>query len=179
MPTLTIKQRGVLKGMLTGVAITLVVLAAAVAASPFPPPADASPGARIAFALKADVLLALWLAWCIGRLAQHRFFTPEDIDGSGLTEGTERAKRLQSILQNSLEQTVLAALVHTAWAVALPAHWLSAIPAAVVLFLCGRVLFARGYGGGAPSRALGFALTFYPTVAMAVVAVAAILFASF
>ena len=172
---LTLKQRGVLKGMLTGLAITVVVLAAAVAASPFPPPPDASPGARIAFALKADSFLALWLAWCIGRLAQHRFFTPEDIDGSGLTEGTDRAKLLQSVLQNSLEQTVLAVLAHAAWAVALPVHWLSAIPAAVVLFLCGRMLFARGYGGGAPSRALGFALTFYPAVIMAVIAVAALL----
>lgn len=173
--SLTIAQRGVLKGMLTGVAITLVVLVAAVAASPFPPPPDASPGARIAFALKSDVLLALWLAYCIGRLAKHRFFTPDDINGSGLTEGTERAKLLQSVLQNSLEQTVLAALVHAAWAVTLPVHWLSAVPAAVVLFLCGRVLFVRGYGGGAPSRALGFALTFYPTVIMAVVTVVAVL----
>jgi hypothetical protein len=39
--------------------------------------------------------------------------------------------------------------------------------------------WARGYGGGAPSSALGFALTFYPTVAMTVVAVAIILFESF
>ena len=175
---LTPKQRGVLMGMLTGVAITVVVLAAAIATSPFPPPPDASAGARIAFALKADAFLALWLAWCIGRLAKHRFFTPDDIDGGGLTEGTERAKLLQSILQNSLEQTVLAALVHAAWAVALPVHWLSAIPAAVVLFLCGRVLFARGYAGGAPSRALGFALTFYPTAVMAIVTAGAVLSSS-
>ena len=172
---LSIKQRGVLKGMLTGVVITLVALVTAVTVSPFPPPPDASAGARIAFAVKADLFLALWLAWCIGRLARHRFFTPDDIDGSGLTGGTERAKLLQSILQNSLEQTVLAALVHIAWSVALPVHWLSAIPAAVVLFLCGRVLFARGYVGGAPSRALGFALTFYPSVVMAIVTAGAIL----
>jgi hypothetical protein len=69
--------------------------------------------------------------------------------------------------------------VRTAWAVTLPVHWLSVIPAAAVLFLCGRVPFARDYGGGAPSRALGFALTSYPTAVMAVIAVAAILFASF
>jgi uncharacterized membrane protein YecN with MAPEG domain len=40
-----------------------------------------------------------------------------------------------------------------------------------MLFFLGRVLFWQGYVRGAPARALGFALTFYPTVAMLVVAV--------
>jgi hypothetical protein len=33
----------------------------------------------------------------------------------------------------------------------------------------------RGYRAGAPSRALGFALTFYPSVLMLVLVVAAVL----
>jgi uncharacterized membrane protein YecN with MAPEG domain len=48
----------------------------------------------------------------------------------------------------------------------MPVSWISAIPAATILFLCGRVLFLRGYRGGAPARAVGFTLTYYPTVLM-------------
>lgn len=39
-----------------------------------------------------------------------------------------------------------------------------------MLFSIGRWLFAAGYARGAGARALGFALTFYPTVAALLVA---------
>jgi hypothetical protein len=170
---LTVKQRGVLKGMVLGAAITLVVIPGAIALGPMMLSLGATVEDRMAFALRADAFVALWLAISIGLLARHRFFTPEDIDGGGLTEGTATASILQATLQNSLEQTVLAALVHLAWAVFMPVTWMSAIPAAVVLFLTGRVLFVRGYRGGAPSRAVGFTLTFYPSVLMIVLLVGA------
>lgn len=134
---------------------------------------EATVGERIAFALRADAFLALWLGISIGLLARHRFFSPEDIDGGGLIPGTETANILQATLQNTLEQTVLAVVVHLAWAALMPISWMSAIPAAVVLFLCGRVLFVRGYRGGAPSRAVGFALTYYPSVLMLVLVIGA------
>ncbi len=167
---ITEKQQGVLRGIVLGATITVVVLATAIATDPISYFAEASVGQRITFALKTDLLLALWLGVSIGRLAGHRFFTPDDIDGSGLTQGTEQASVLQSTLQNSLEQTVLAVLAHTIWAVTMPSSWMAAVPAAAILFLCGRILFTRGYSGGAASRALGFALTFYPSVLMLVIA---------
>jgi uncharacterized membrane protein YecN with MAPEG domain len=102
----------------------------------------------------------------IGLLARHRFFTPDDIDGGGLTKGTPQAHLLQSTLQNTLEQTVLAMSAHSIWGAAMPETWQPAVPAAAVLFVVGRILFWRGYQRGAPSRALGFGLTFYPTVAL-------------
>jgi hypothetical protein len=174
MPSaLTVKQRGVLRGMVIGAAITLVVIPGAILAGPIMLSPTATVGRRIAFALRADAFIALWLAISIGLLARHRFFTPHDIDGGGLTQGTPRANILQAALQNTLEQTVLAVLTHLGWAVFMPATWMSAIPAAVMLFLCGRVLFVRGYRGGAPSRAVGFTLTFYPSVLMVVLVVAA------
>jgi hypothetical protein len=110
--------------------------------------------------------VVVWLAANIAMLARHRFFTPADIDGGGLSEGTSTAKLLQSILQNTLEQSVLALSVHAIWAAAMPSAWQAAVPAAAILFFLGRLLFWRGYSRGAPARALGFALTFYPTVAM-------------
>jgi len=63
-------------------------------------------------ALKWDVLLVACLTANIGMLARHRFFTPAGIDGGGLTQGTSEAQLLQSILQNTLEQAVLALSVH-------------------------------------------------------------------
>ena len=158
-----------------GAAITFVVIVSAILAGPMMLSPEAAIGERIAFALRADTFIALWLAISVGLLARHRFFTPEDIDGGGLTHGSETANILQATLQNTLEQTVLALPVHLAWAILLPVSWSSAIPAAVVLFLCGRVLFVRGYRGGAPSRAIGFALTFYPSVLMLMFVVGAVL----
>jgi uncharacterized membrane protein YecN with MAPEG domain len=172
---LTVKQRGVLKGMGAGAATAVVVILGAVLAGPMLLPPEATLQERIAFALRADAFVALWLAISIGLLARHRFFTPADIDGGGLTQGTATANILQAALQNTLEQTVLGVLVHLGWAVVMPVTWIAAIPAAVVLFLCGRVLFVRGYRGGAPQRAVGFALTFYPSVLMLVLMLGAAL----
>ena len=169
--TFTVKQRGVLKGIIPGAAITLVVILGAVLVGPTVLSPDASAGERLAFAISVDAFIALWLGISVGLLARHRFFSPEDIDGGGLSSGSETANVLQSTLQNTLEQSVLAVLAHLAWSILMPVTWISAIPAAVFLFLCGRVLFVRGYRGGAPSRALGFALTYYPSVVMVIVVV--------
>ena len=48
----------------------------------------------------------------------------------------------------------------------MPHGWLASIPAAAILFLIGRILFSRGYERGAAARAIGFGLTFYPSVLM-------------
>ena len=168
---LTVKQRGVLKGITIGAAITVAVIVGAILAGPMVLSPAATIAERLSFALWADVFIALWLGISIALLARHRYFTPEDIDGGGLTRGSETASVLQATLQNTLEQTVLAVLVHVTWATLMPVSWMSAIPAAVVLFLCGRLLFLLGYRGGAPSRALGFALTYYPSVLMLIIVV--------
>ena len=163
---LTAKQQGVLRGMIAGLVATLVALGLAIIA----PPAALIPQqgypATLVHALKWDVLLVVCLAVNIGLLARHRFFTPDDIDGGGLTRGTSQAQVLQSTLQNTLEQAVLGLAVHIIWAALMPQAWQAAVPVAAMLFFGGRVLFWRGYARGAPARALGFALTFYPSVAM-------------
>jgi hypothetical protein len=164
---LTDKQSGVLRGMLVGLAITIVSVALAMhgTLTPLRPGADAT----FAYVMKWDLLVLACLAINIGLLARHRFFTPDDIDGGGLTAGTSTADILQSMLQNTLEQTMLALGVHLAWAMITPQAWLPAVAVAAILFAIGRVLFWRGYASGAPARALGFALTFYPSVVMLLV----------
>jgi hypothetical protein len=114
----------------------------------------------------------LFLGLSVGRLARHRFFTPQDIDGGGLTNGTHEARILQSLLQNTLEQFALAFAAYLAWAVIMPVLWLSVVPLAAITFGIGRVLFFAGYKEGAPHRAVGFALTFYPSMVMLVLSMA-------
>ena len=160
------KQKGVLRGMGPAGAISALALVCGVLwPLPFMLPA-AETAARIARALTWDTVVLAFLVFSIGRLAQHRFFTPDDIDGSGLTQGTDRARVLQAILQNTLEQSVIAVLAHLAWAATMPPGWQGAIPVAVILYAIGRIAFIRGYTGGAGARAFGFAITFYPTVMM-------------
>ena len=161
---LTSKQRGVIRGASAAAVSTVLAVSATLIWQPaFLTPHD-DLESRLLFALKADLGVLILLVVAIGRMAQHRFFTPGDIDGGGLSEGTQRARELQAILQNTLEQSVLAIGVHIIWAVVAPAAWASVIPVAVTLFVLGRVLFFAGYGSGAPGRAMGFGLTFYPSV---------------
>lgn len=109
---------------------------------------------------------AVALALSIARLARHRFFSAQDIDGSAFTNATETARILQALIQNTLEQTALAVAVYVAWSTLAPAYFLPALPAAAIMFLAGRLLFFAGYAGGAVARSFGFALTFYPTVVL-------------
>lgn len=171
---LSTKQLGVARGMAIGAACTVAAIVGAAAWHPAVLLPSDNTVARIAFAIKWELLPVLCLVAAVGRLARHRFFTREDIDGGGLSPGTQRAQMLQSILQNTLEQTVLASLAYLIWAVVMPHAWLASIPAAAALFVLGRLLFSRGYERGAAARALGFALTFYPTVLMLAASVVAL-----
>lgn len=70
------------------------------------------------------------------------------------------------MLQNTLEQTVLAGAAYMIWAVVMPRRWLWSVAIAALFFVAGRALFARGYTRGAGGRAMGFGLTAYPTFGM-------------
>jgi len=152
--------------------VAVAIIAAAVLASRLIPsaalPAD-QPAARMAWALPWAILPLLTLMVSIMRVANHRFATPEDIDGSGLTVGTQQIQILRAILQNTLEQSVLAVGGYLIGSVALPHGWLGVIPVAALLFAAGRILFALGYERGAGGRALGFGLTAYPTFVLLVI----------
>ena len=149
--------------------VAVMIVAVAVLVSRLIPaaalPAD-QPAARMAWALPWTILPLLTLMVSVMRVANHRFSSPEDIDGSGLTTGTARMLVLRAILQNTLEQAVLAVLAYLVWSVTMPVHWLGVIPTAAVLFTIGRALFAGGYERGAAGRAIGFGMTAYGTFGM-------------
>ena len=156
MPKLSDKQKGVAKGMALA-AGTVVVSFGATASL-----CQRADNRRHSF--KALLGPAMCLAGNIGIIAKHRFFTPEDIDGSGMTKGSNTVKILQATLQNTLEQAALAVPVFL-----MTPPELQPLPlTSSALFVIGRMFFWRGYSHGAPSRAFGFALTFYSTVSLLV-----------
>ena len=163
-------QRMVMWGMCAALWVSISVVWAACAGS-LPDygayaPASCTAADTLAHAASWDLIIALCLIASVGHQARHRFFTPADFDGSALTMGTDAARLNQAIIQNTLEQAVCAVVVHFAWAARMPCAYQTAIPAAVTCFVVGRICFAAGYSRGAPARAFGFALTFYPTVVM-------------
>ncbi len=165
MAALGREQRLTLAGMIAAVVVTAATLVLA-------PPALVAllpvlPGAaeRVAFAARAELLLALPLALAIAVVARLRFFSAADIAGAAFTTPTRPVAVANAVLQNTLEQTALAVPVHLGLAATLAPHQLGAVPALVALFLVGRLAFAIGYARGAAARAFGFALTFYPTLA--------------
>ncbi|GGB30186.1 hypothetical protein GCM10011380_19570 [Sphingomonas metalli] len=123
-----------------------------------------SPSERLIITAKADVIVMVWLAATIANVARLRFFSPDDIAGSGAGVATPQVERARAILQNTLEQVVFALPVHMSLALLVA----SSVPltlALAALFATGRLLFWIGYARDAQARAFGFALTFYPTVA--------------
>lgn len=164
MSAITEKQHGVLGGMIVALVIIAVGLIGVIWFSPaflFP---ENNFESRVKFMLAWDLAVVFFLAVGIVTLARYRFMSIEDIDGGGLTSGSVQAKIHQSMLQNHLEQVVFALFVHFTCAILLPFSWMPALPLCVVFFVVGRFLFWWGYHKGAKARALGFALTFYPTV---------------
>lgn len=162
MAGFTRTQWGVALGMAGGLALTI-------AAFLWPALPEIGPDdqyTRETIWLACAALAAFWLLIAVGRLAGHRFFTPEDIEGGGLSAGTAKARLLQSLIQNTLEQVVLAVIAYGAWLWLMPGERAGLVIICAIMFAIGRLLFFAGYSRGAPWRALGFTMTFYPTVGL-------------
>ena len=152
------KQAGVVAGAAAGVIGTILVFS--LGPRPLGPLADqARP--LIAAAAALGPLLALIVA--VGALANYRFFSERDIDAAAGGPPSERVRRFQAVLQNTMEQAVLAIGVYGLLALLLPARQLALPLVMAGAFVVGRLAFALGYRFGGPGRAFGFGLTFYPT----------------
>lgn len=150
------KQRGVAYSMIAGLIISFAVI---YFGSNVFIHLEKSERFSISFLLPATTLFI-----AIARLAKHRFFTPADIDGSAFGNNTQQAQILQALLQNTLEQIAFAIPIYLVALFSTNNSIQATAPACACLFLLGRLLFFVTYKHGAKARALGFALTFYPTV---------------
>ncbi|WP_366943246.1 MAPEG family protein [uncultured Litoreibacter sp.] len=159
------ERRGVLVGMVTAAVITAVAFGLSVTVSSDETLAVVD---RLTMALHLSIILFLWLAAAIGNVARLRFFRPESINGAAFSDDDMDLRAAQAILQNTLEQTLLAFGAQVAMSTVFPDPR-AGLVALVVLFSTGRVLFWAGYADGAARRALGFGLTFYPSLAVLLV----------
>lgn len=157
-------QRGVARGMAVAGILAIIGLVVCGRLTPSVLGQDLALQDRLFIGFFAALAPIFSLIFSVARLARHRFFTPEDIDGSGLVPGTDTANRLQAMLQNTLEQAVLVISVYFGCVIVFPTAYLGAVVAGGAMFLIGRIAFYVGYKHGAVSRAFGFAFTFYPTV---------------
>ncbi|MEQ1867867.1 MAG: MAPEG family protein [Micropepsaceae bacterium] len=117
---------------------------------------------RLAFAAQW-LLVPGWmlLAGVFG--ASRRGFYADAIEGTR----TPTAQTLEINLrynQNTIEQTILAAIAWTSLAVVLPHDELILIPAMAVLFALGRITFWIGYVLHPMGRTFGMSLTVLPTI---------------
>jgi uncharacterized membrane protein YecN with MAPEG domain len=161
MDAFTRKQAGVAAGMAGGLVLTVMALL-----WPELPGVPAGSTGRLAVWAACSATVGFWLLVAVGRLAGHRFFTPQDIDGGGIAGNSDKAALLQALIQNTLEQALLAIVAYGAWLMLGPSEMWGLVIVYAICFSAGRLLFFAGYSRGAPFRALGFTLTFYPTVAL-------------
>ena len=101
----------------------------------------------------------------IGFTANRRFLNPKAIDGDQ-PPGDRGFEINLRYSQNTLEQTVLAAIAWLGLAATAPSRAAVLLPALAALFAAGRLTFWLGYLYAPWARAFGLGLTFYPTAAI-------------
>lgn len=120
--------------------------------------------ARLAFAVRLDMIVGLWVVFAIRQVARIRFNSADDSRGSAYAPPSPRLAVPAAFLQNTLEQAFVAVLAHLALATVPGDYSLAYIVGAVALFCVGRVCFLIGYPHGAGGRAFGVVLTVVPTL---------------
>jgi uncharacterized membrane protein YecN with MAPEG domain len=104
------------------------------------------------------------LLWRIFVITRIRSGNPKCIDGSAFTkEEPQELTVLRALLQNTVEQTVALVLTHLIWIFCMPEKFLVIQPVSVIIFLVGRISYAKGYTQSTQGRAMGFALGFIST----------------
>jgi hypothetical protein len=109
---------------------------------------------RLTYAIHADAVAMLWLLAAVANVARRRFFSPSDIDGGGLSPASDRISVDIAVVQNTLEQSVLASVLYASLACVASGDDFLLIPQLLTLFCIGRLTFWLGYRHGAPWRAL-------------------------
>jgi uncharacterized MAPEG superfamily protein len=126
--------------------------------------------ARVAFGASWLVIPSLSLV--VGILAvMYQRFTTDAIDPlAGTEQDNATLEVLRRYLQNTVEQLVLYGAAHLAFAAVVEPESMKLVPLLAVLFLFARIVFLLGYLRAPMWRTPGYALTFYPTLVVALYA---------
>ncbi|WP_209428043.1 MAPEG family protein [Pararhodobacter sp. SW119] len=156
------EERAIRRDTSIATAVTLAGFGAAFWIGPAIADLPSAMADRLGFAAMCWAVPGFVLLVGILMVSTTRRFSPEDIGGQAARPPSERLAIKAAFLQNTLEQTVLAAGVYFALAAVAGGAWLALLPVAAGLFVIGRVLFYIGYPRGAQGRALGMGLTMMP-----------------
>lgn len=118
---------------------------------------------RITLAIQCALLPGLMLLIGIGVLGSGRFGNEAE-DPTACQASSQGMKVNVRYLSNTHEQFTLFLIALLGLALALPAPALTLLPIYASLFVIGRIAFWIGYHINPLYRALGFGMTFYPTV---------------
>ena len=119
---------------------------------------------RLAFALRADLFVLIWLLIAVGIVSTIRRYSAEDNAGSAFSPPSARLAVPAAFLQNTLEQVVITMSAFLALATVEGEAALAYTVASLPLFALGRITFLRGYPGGAGARAFGMVTTALPSL---------------
>ena len=118
---------------------------------------------RVTLALQCAILPGLMFLIGIGVLGSGRFGNEAE-DPTACEANTHKMKVNLRYLSNTHEQFTLFLIALLGLALLLPAPALTLLPIYASLFVIGRIAFWVGYHINPLYRALGFGMTFYPTV---------------
>ena len=153
-------------GMFGAIFFVPVFLWVSLEFGPFLSPQSTSVGERLAYAVRCDLFAAFALAFGIICVAEQRYRSPNATKGSCDADESSSIPVNIRYIQNTLEQTVLLFMGHLALALVLKPENLKILPILVILFIIGRLSFWVGYFRSPIARAFGFAVTFYPNLAV-------------
>lgn len=130
---------------------------------------------RLALGIQTTLPHLVCVLAAIRMVSTGRYRSQADIGGAAAGRPSAKLAVKVAFLQNTLEQAFVASSSHMLLASVGGGRWLGLLAASAVLFPIGRLLFYRGYAGGAGSRAFGMALTALPsTVCLAAAIVIAL-----
>lgn len=169
------EQRKVMRAGIAALVACAGVLAACYVALPRLMSFPVDLAERLAFTLRADLFVMVWVFIAMRMVSSGRLKSEADIKGSAFGPPSPAIAVKTAFLQNTLEQAFMAIGVHLVLATLLQGGALSLIFGAVALFAIGRVAFYRGYLKGAGGRAFGMVVTALPTLAGFILATALML----
>ena len=158
------QQLKVGKGAAAAAVLSVVFIAGGYYWFPFHLPELPTMGDRLAFTMRGELFAALILLAAIGTVGNQRALSAEAIDGSTVLTGSIDINR--RVLQNTLEQLMLALLSHLCLATFVSMAAIKIIPILITWWIFGRIAFWYGYHQSPLGRAFGFGATMYPTIAV-------------
>lgn len=162
MTTFKIKAKRVATGVVVGAILALLILFIPLYFDLGVTVKATDLASRIAFGFRNCFVLGACLAIVILIIARQRQTNPQAIDGQTTLKGSIEINR--RILQNTLEQVVVAFIAYMTFVVVAPSTHLGILPIFAGWWVICRLLFFVGYHAGDNARAIGFASTFEATV---------------